>query len=235
MVIENKALMAEKPTKIETATRLNRNLGLFHAGASVTIDVSTPAGQKAKFRTTFIGYLPKQYVLIQFPEPNKLGQFSQHIKQGTVITVRGLIEGHEGAVVAFISSIKQTIQLPSRIMVLDFPHSVSLQNLRSAIRIDTDINARVKIDQNYWQTTITNLSINGCQLSIVNGEKLVLSEKKVLEIIIEDKHGGSNVKLNGAVCNLKHQNDGLSFGIKFNTQSHKSVSQLLLDTISIES
>ncbi len=114
-------------------------------------------------------------------------------------------------------------------------HSVSLQNLRSAIRIDTDINARVKIDQNYWQTTITNLSINDCQLSIVNGEKLVLSEKKVLEIIIKDEQGGSNIKLNGAVCNLKQQTDGLSFGVKFNAQSNKSVSQLLLDTISVES
>lgn len=227
--------MADQPIKIDTAARLSRNLGLFHAGATVTIDISTPAGQKAKFRTFFIGYLPKQYVLIQFPEASKLGQFSQHIKQGTAITVRGLIEGHEGAVVAFVSSIKQTIQMPSRIMVLDFPRSVSLQNLRSTIRIDTNIHAKVKIDKNYWHTTITNLSINGCQLNIVNGEKLVLSEKKSIEITVEDKQNGSNIKLNGAVCNLKQQTDGLSFGVKFDKQSDNSVSQLLLDTLSSES
>lgn len=226
--------MAEKPTKIDTVTRLNRNLGLLHAGATVTIDITTPAGQKAKFRTVFIGYLPKQYVLIQFPDSNKLGPFSQHIKQGTAITVRGLIEGHEGAVVAFISSIKQTIQMPSRIMVLDFPQTVSLQNLRSAIRIDTNIEARVKIDAHFWQTTITDLSITGCHLNIVNGEKLVLSEKKSLEIIVEDHQGGSNIKFSGAVCNLKQQMDGLSFGVKFDAKSTNSVSQLLLDTISTE-
>jgi len=227
--------MAEKPTKIETVTRLNRNLGLLQAGATVTIDFSTPAGQKAKFRTTFIGYLPKHYVLIQFPDSSKLGAFSQHIKQGTAITVRGLIEGHEGAVVAFISTIKQTIQMPTRIMVLDFPHSVSLQNLRSAIRIDTNIHAKVKIDENYWQTTITDLSISGCQLNIVNGEKLVLSENKSIEITIEDNHGASHFKLNCAVCNLKKQTDGLSFGVKFSEQSNASVSQLMLETISSES
>lgn len=231
MVINNKVPMADKPTNIDTTARLERNLALLHAGSLVTIDVVTPAGQRGKFRTIFIGYLPKKYILIQFPEATKLGQFSQHIKQGTSITVRGLIEGHEGAVVAFASTIKQTIQMPSRIMVLEFPRTVGLQNLRSSIRIETDINAKVKIDQNYWQTTIANLSIDGCQLSIVNGEKLVLSEKKVIEIVIEDQQDGNNLKFSGAVCNLKQQIDGLSFGVKFDEKSHAQVSQLLFNII----
>lgn len=223
--------MADKPTNIDMTARFDRNLALLHAGSLVTIDVVTPAGQRGKFRTTFIGYLPKKYVLVQFPEANKLGQFSQHLKQGMSVTVRGLIEGHEGAVVAFATSIKQTILMPSRIIVLEFPRAVGLQNLRSSIRIETDINAKVKIDDNYWQTTIADLSINGCQLSIVNGEKLVLSEKKAIEIIIEDEQGGNNVKLKGAVCNLKQQIDGLSFGVKFSEKSHVHVSQLLFNII----
>ncbi len=223
--------MAEKPSNIDTATRLNRNLELLHAGSLITIEVATPAGQRSRFRTTFIGYLPKKYVLIQFPEANKLGKFSQHLTQGASVTVRGLIEGHEGVVVAFVSSIKQTLQMPSRIMVLDFPRAVGLQNLRSSIRIDTHIHAKIKIDQNYWHTTITNLSINGCQLSIDNGEKLVLAEKKSLEIVIEDEQGGNNFKLNGSVCNLKQQIGGLSFGVKFDAKSNDQVSQLLLTII----
>lgn len=226
--------MASKPTNIETATRLNRNLSLLHAGSMVTIDIITPAGQRAKFRTTFIGYLPKKYVLIQFPDINKLGNFAQHITQGIGVTVRGLIEGHEGAVLAFVSTIKQTIQMPSRIIVLDFPRTVGIQNLRSSIRIDTHIQAKVKIDEVYWQTTIVNLSISGCQLNIENGEKLVLTEKKELEIIIEDTEGGSNIKLNGTVCNLKQQADGLSFGVKFNTENDKEISQLLLSTMALQ-
>ncbi|MBL4899749.1 MAG: flagellar brake protein [Colwellia sp.] len=226
--------MANKATNVDTATRLNRNLSLLHAGSLVTIEIITPAGQRAKFRTVFIGYLPKRYVLIQFPDITKLGNFAKHITQGMGVTVRGLIEGHEGAVLAFVSTIKQTIQMPSRIIVLDFPRTVGMQNLRSSIRIDTHIHAKVKVDQDYWQTTITNLSVTGCQLSIENGEKLVLSGKKVIEIIIEDKQGGNNIKLNGAVCNLKQQADGLSFGVKFNTQSDDQVSQLLLNTIAVQ-
>jgi len=226
--------MAEKPTKIAAGPQLNRKLALLHAGSKVTIDIVTPAGQRGKFRTTFIGYSPKQYVLIQFPEASKLGNFSQYLIQGVSITVRGLIEGHEGAVLAFASSVRQTIQIPSRIMVLDFPYSITVQNLRSAIRIETNIETKVKIEQNYWQTTITNLSINGCQLNIVNGEKLVLSENKKLEIIVEDKQGGSNLKLKASVCNLKQQIDGLSFGVKFNIESDEQVKQLILSIISSE-
>ncbi|GAA0810661.1 flagellar brake protein [Colwellia sp. D2M02] len=227
--------MAEAATQIDTAKRLSQNLALLHAGSTVTIDITTPAGQKGKFRTTFIGYLPKQYILIQFPELTKLGRFSQYLNQGAGITVRGLIEGHEGVVVAFVSTIKQTLQMPSRIMVLDFPRSVMVQNLRSSVRIDTQITAKVKIDQAYWQTTILNLSVAGGQLSIVNGDKLMLTENKAIEIIIEGEDGVSNIKLQAIICNVKQQVEGLSFGVKFAEESASQVSDLLLQVITVES
>jgi c-di-GMP-binding flagellar brake protein YcgR len=223
--------MSNKPSNIETSIRLDRNLALLHAGSTVNIDISTPAGQRAKFRTTFIGYLPRKYVLIQFPEASKLGKFSQHIVQGTAVTVRGLIEGHEGVVVAFLSTIKQTLQMPSRIMVLDFPRTVGLQNLRSSIRIETQISAKVKIDEDYWQATIENLSSKGCQLNIMNGEKLALSNKKDIQIIIEEEQAVDNFKLDGAVCNVKQHNEGISFGVKFEAKSEEQVRQLLLTTM----
>jgi len=164
---------------------------------------------------------------------SRLDNFSQYIKQGTAITVRGLIEGHEGAVVAFVSDIKQTLQIPSRIMVLEFPRTVSLQYLRSSIRIETSITAKVKITNEYWQATITNLSVTGCQLDIINGEKLVLAEHKDIEIVIEDFQGGGNIKLNAVVCNLKQQTGGLSFGVEFKEKSKSQVMQLLYQAITV--
>ena len=226
--------MSNNSSSIDMNNRLKRNLGLLRAGATVTVDISTPAGQKKKFRTTFIGYLLKQYVLIQFPESNKLGNFSQHITQGTGVTVRGLIEGHEGSVVAFVSNIKQTIQIPSRIMVLDFPKSVSLQSLRTSIRIDTEINAKVKIEKDYWKATINDLSINGCHLTINDGESLVLADTKNVEVIIENFKGLQNIKLSAAICNTKQHNTGVSFGVKFMPESKKSVTELLHHAVSFE-
>ena len=226
--------MAEIPTKIETSKRLSQNLALLHAGSSVTIDLRTPAGQRHKFKTIFIGYLPKQYVLIQLPEPSKLGKFSQHFVQGTGLTVRGLIEGHEGAAVAFASTIRQILQLPSRLMVLEFPHSVTLQNLRSSVRIGTEIAAKIRIDNDYSHSTVTNLSAGGGHLTMFSGNKLVLTENKAIEIVIENDDGISNTRLKAVICNVKKQDDSLSFGVKFNDDSTPLVANLLLQIISTE-
>jgi len=209
----------------------SRNLAYLKAGSSVIIDISTPAGQKRKFSTIFIGYLPKKYVLVEYPDATKLGTFSQYIGQGTVVTVRGLIEGRDGAAVAFISTIKQTVQIPSRMMVLDIPNTVTLQQLRSSVRIDTRIDAKVKVDDVYWQTTITNLSVDGGQLDIINGEKLVLTEDKVIELVVEKGAGENSLKLNATICNIKQQVDGLSFGVKFNQVSKQQVIELLYQAL----
>jgi c-di-GMP-binding flagellar brake protein YcgR len=223
--------MQDKPIKIETIDRLNRNLALLHPGATVTLDMSTPAGQRGKFRSNFIGYMPKNYVLVQFPDSSKLGNFSQYITQGMSVTVRGLIEGHEGAVVAFVSNVKQTIQIPSRIIVLEFPREVSLQNLRSSMRIESYIKAKVKIKDEYWTTVISDISVTGCQLMINNGEKLVFSGDKPIEVIIEDFQGLKNLKLEAEVCNNKVQSDGVLLGVKFNDSSILQVTKLLQQAV----
>ena len=223
--------MAEQAILTDPTKPSARNLAFLKAGAPIIIDISTPAGQKRKFNTYFIGYLPKKYVLIEFPEASKLGNFSQYIGQGTIITVRGLIEGREGAAVAFISSVRQTLQIPSRIMVLDIPNTVTLQQLRSSVRIDTQIKAKVKIDDVYWKTTMSNLSVDGGQLDIINGEKLVLAENKVIEIVMERSEGESNIKFNATVCNIKQQVDGISFGVKFNKVAKEQVIELLYQAL----
>ncbi|MFD2164872.1 PilZ domain-containing protein [Thalassotalea euphylliae] len=220
--------------QVDVINRLNRNLGLLDAGATVTIDIVTPAGKKGKFRTTFIGYMPKQFVLIQFPDSSKLGSFSHYISQGTNITVRGLIEGHEGAVVAFVSPVRQTIQIPSRMMVLEFPKTVSLQSLRSSMRIETDIKAKIRVNNDYWQASIMDLSVNGCQLFINNGDSLLLNKDQQVQITVEELDGGSKLKVDASVCNVKNQVDGIAIGVQFDEAAKKQVLQLMQSTIATE-
>jgi len=227
--------MAAAPQKISMVNRIDRNLGLFQSGSTITIDITTPAGQKAKFRSIFIGYLPKRYVLIQYPDANKLGNFTNYIVQGSGITVRGLIEGHEGAVVAFVSNVKQTLQIPSRIIVLEFPRTVSLQSLRSAMRIDTDIVAKIKIAKEYWQANIIDISINGCQVLINNGETLVMEKDKSVELIIEDFEGQGNLKFIAEICSFKSQVNGICVGLKFDEKSKDAVIKLLHHEVISES
>lgn len=226
--------MPQTMTPIGLANRLNRHLVLLDAGSPVSIDIMTPAGQKGRFRTILVGYLPKQYVLIQYPDPLKLGNFAQYITQGTNITVRGLIEGHEGAVVAFVSKIRQTLQIPSRLMVLEYPKSVGLQSLRSSIRIDTEIQAKVNIEQQYWLCVITNLSISGCQLLINNGERLDLVNQQQIQIVVENMSELVNLKITAEICNIKNINEGITFGVKFVEKSLPQVTELLHRTLAVK-
>ncbi|AWB58752.1 PilZ domain-containing protein [Colwellia sp. Arc7-D] len=223
--------MPDTSARIETVARLNNNLALLHPGAVVTLDMSTPAGQRGKFRSTFIGYLQKHYVLVQYPDSSKMGTFAQYIAPGMGVTVRGLIEGHEGAVVAFISNLKQSIQIPSRILVLEFPREVSLQNLRSSMRIETYIKAKTKIKDEYWGSIISDISVSGCKLMITNGEKLTLTDDKPVEIIIEDFQSLKNLKLEAEICNSKIQAGGVLLGVKFSDSSKSEVTKLLQEAV----
>jgi len=226
--------MTTEPVKIETATRLSRNLGLMQAGSVVTIDIATPAGQKGKFRTIFVGYLPKKYVLVQFPDSNKIGSFGQFITQGMGVTVRGLIEGQEGSVAAFVTSIKQTLQLPSKLIVLDFPKTLSMQSLRKSIRIETDIASKVRIEKNVWQGMITDISLNGCQILVDNGEELSLAKDKAIDIVIDSYGDLSNIKVAGQICSIKPVTNAVSLGIKFSETSKPSVVKLLHQVVTSE-
>jgi c-di-GMP-binding flagellar brake protein YcgR len=226
--------VAHKVKPTDTIDRLNRNLSLLQAGATITFDIATPAGQRGKFRTCFIGYLPKQYILVQYPNLDRLGKYASHIKQGLNVTVRGLIEGHEGAVVAFTSQIRQTIQLPSKIIVLDFPEQVILQSLRNSIRIDLNINSVVAINNERWRASIHDISISGCQIFVHNGEQLVLTNDSQIEIAIEEYLNLYSLKFLAVICNVKQLSNGVSLGVKFLEQSKDEVKQLLHSAITSE-
>ncbi|MBA6390220.1 flagellar brake protein [Colwellia sp. BRX10-3] len=225
--------MPDNSTRMETEGRLNNNLALLHPGSVVTLDMTTPAGQRGKFRSTFIGYLKKNYVLVQYPDSSKIGSFAKYIAPGMGVTVRGLIEGHEGAVVAFVSNVKQSIQIPSRILVLEFPREVSLQNLRASMRIETHIKAKTKIKDEYWSSVISDISVSGCKLMINNGEKLTLNDDKPVEIIIEDFQSLKNLKLEAEICNSKIQTGGVMLGVKFSESCKTEVTKLLQEAVII--
>lgn len=215
------------PIQIETTELINKNLSLLQAGSTVTLDITSPAGKKGKFRTFFIGYLPKNYVLVQFPDASKLGAFSQYIKPGVSLTIRGLIEGHEGAIVAFVTSIRQTLQTPSRIIVLEFPYKVTLQHLRTKLRIGANIKAKVGVGNEFFQGAISNLSISGSQVLVHNAMSLMMSNDKPIEVVIEDFTDLGNMKLKGLICNVRKQGNDVSLGVRFDDAEQPSVLKLI--------
>lgn len=226
--------MATTPVEIETAERLNRNLSLLQAGANVTIDINTPAGKKGKFRTCFVGYLPKNYILIQYPEAKKLGAFSQYINPGLNVTIRGLIEAHEGAVVAFVTTVRQTLQIPSRLIVLEFPHKVTLQKLRSNVRIDTNLKVKVGVGGDYFSAHFSDLSVSGSQILVHNSPSLMMSNDKEIEVIIGDFNERDTLKLNGIIRNVKKQGNDVSLGVHFSDALKGDILELIEHILTLE-
>lgn len=218
--------------KPELITDRCQHLSLLHPGALISIDITTPAGQRGKFRSTFIGYLPKNYILVQCPESVKLGIFAQHLVQAMPVTIRGLVERHEGAVVAFVTKVNRIIHIPSRILVLDYPSDVSLQNLRSSIRIETSINAKIKIKNEYWSTLISDLSVTGCQLYMQKKKQPPsLKKDQVIDVVVEGYQQLENIKLHATVCSAKEQLEVMVIGLAFDKSAETQVIKLLQQTL----
>ena len=213
--------------QVNTGTRSNKDLALLQAGSTVFIEISTPTGQKVQLRSIFIGYLPQEYILLKFPEVKKLDEMSHYIKEGSSITVRGLIEGQEGAVLGFVTTIKQTLLIPSKILLLELPKKFTLQYLLSSIRIDTKIKATVKIDQDHLSAMITNLSITGGQLTVDSEDRILLPENKTIEIVASGDENSEGITLNAVICNIRNKTNSLSFGVKFNEEHKAEVVQLM--------
>jgi c-di-GMP-binding flagellar brake protein YcgR len=99
------------------------------------------------------------------------------------------------------------------------------------MRIGTYIKAKVKVKDEYWASVISDISVSGCQIMITNGEKLILTEDKPVEIIIEAFQDLKNLKLNAEICNTKTQVDGVMLGVKFDDSSKAEVTKLLQQAV----
>ena len=214
-----------KPIDIDS--ELDVNLRLLHAGSNVVLELSTPTGQKRKIHSTFIGFVSQQYILIQYPDPKKLGHFADFIKPGALVTVKGLHEGLKFGIVAFTSQVKQVLMQPSKIIALEFPAKIQVLYLRSGIRLQTKIAATVQIDKIAYGAQITNLSPSGCQLIIDRDGPEILSNDTEIEVTVLKNNEQDSFSVMASVCNFKQLPVGISFGVRFIDESLPEIKTLL--------
>ena len=56
---------------------ITQSLAMLSSGSSIIVNASLPTGKKVKFKSIFVGFLPKQFILIQFtPIESNLIQFN---------------------------------------------------------------------------------------------------------------------------------------------------------------
>ncbi|MCL1067066.1 flagellar brake protein [Shewanella olleyana] len=212
--------------QVDTKEGLSKEFKFLLAGTPINIDILTPAGQKGRFRTIFIGYLPEQFILIQFPENNKLGNFGQYIVQGNEVIVRGLVEGHEASVIAFSTTIKQTLSTPTRMMALNFPEKMVIHNLRSTKRVLTELDAIVKARDQPLQAMLTDVSLTGCHLEASGGAEDELIEGETINITVNGEDE-AQISLEARICNAKVSDQGVELGCQFISEQEAQIEKIV--------
>ena len=210
---------------------VSKSLSMLTAGSTIFVEVSIPPSKKIKFKSIFIGLLPNKFMLIQLPDLNRNTELAGNIKQGVACTIRCIVEKHEGAIVAFVTSIESTINIPAKMIVLSIPQQVAVRTLRKEARMDTQLNFEAKVNNSLFKGVMVNLSLEGCLLSIKNKDNFVINTDDNITLSITDKALGDFTSIKGVVCNFRSSLNIEYFGVKFEEKSSEVIKSLLMKVL----
>jgi len=206
---------------------VSKSLSRLTPGSAIIVEVSIPPSTKIKFKSIFVGLFPKKFILIQAPDLNRNTELAGNINQGVACTIRSIVEKHEGALVAFITSIERTINIPAKMIVLNLPQQVVIQSLRKETRIETQLNFEASVNNSSLKGVIVNLSLEGCLLSTKQEEKPAISKGDLITLNITDTALRDFESIKGIVCNVKSSANTNHLGINFIEESHEIIKDLL--------
>ena len=206
---------------------VTKQLSKLPPSSMVIVEIATPAGQKIKFRSVFIGFMPEKFVLIQMPDLNKHRKISQFLIDKAKCTVRGLSEGIEGAVIAFTSLLKSQLKLPAPMLVLQIPTKVELQSLRKVSRVETEIDVDIQIDKYLYNGNMLDISAFGCLISIIKSQDIQISQTNKINVNVTDSKYNGVDEIKGTICNVKHQAQTIELGVAFDQCSRSCATRLL--------
>ncbi len=207
---------------------VTNSLSMLISGSSIIVELSILSTKKIKFKSVYVGFLPNQFILIQLPNLGKGSELSSYIKQGVACTIRSLVEGKEGSVIAFITSIEQIIKVPTKMLVLNIPKQVALQNLRKRTRIETQLNFETVINEDKIKGILVNISIDGCLLKVQRDQKFNKVEGDNLCFSIPDKSFEAFTSIEGKVCNIRTSSKFHMIGVKFEAGTSELIKNLLI-------
>ena len=206
------------------ATKLLRKLSV---SSNVVVEVITPVGQKTKFKTVFVGFVPEKYVLLQMPDLSKAPKLAYYLSDKNKCTVRGVSEGIEGSVIGFHSKVNRCLKIPLPLLMIDMPMRVQQQSLRKVSRIDTKIQVDVLIDNNLWQGEIRDLSSQGCLVQIGKTESTNWLKDTTIRLLITDYQYKNRDEIFGYICNVKRQMQTVELGLAFAEESKTVIARLV--------
>lgn len=206
---------------------ITKQLSKLPPSSVVVVEVASPVGQKVKFRSIFIGFVPERFVLLQMPDVSKNRRLVNFLVDNAKCTVRALSEGIEGAVIAFNTHIKSLLKTPAPMLVMQIPEKVALQSLRKTTRIETNIDIELFVSKLFYSATMIDLSAYGCLISIDKTLEVNVRVAANIKVKILDKSFQNVDEIKGTIRNIRNQPHAIELGIAFDDTEQLLGKQLL--------
>ncbi len=195
----------------------------YNTGKRISIESGTQLqieieGVAYRFKSVLIGMEPDEYLIIKtpmVPSDAPFGSIKHKLFRGSQIVVRYL---YKGIVFGFQSKLIEAIYTPIKLLFVEYPKIIEHHDLRSQVRVDCLLPAKIKIKDEEKHGVILDISKKGCRYRIkaLEDEKLPsiqIDEKITLRLQfpgIEDEH-----LVSGKVKNISRDYQEMSLGIEF--------------------
>ncbi|MFC3033211.1 flagellar brake protein [Pseudoalteromonas fenneropenaei] len=207
----------------------------LQSGVSIDLEIIMPATSK-RVKTEYIGQLADQFIVLNHPNPKRLGAALDYLKEGSTVVVRALLEQSGGEIIAFKEQIKAVTVHPARLIFLYFPDRIQLMCLRNHARIPTLIPAVLSQGEFATVGVIKDISVAGLLIDVSEAQLPADFKERTCHILIEGKEGDKTT-LSGQVCSLKRQGETIHLGIKLlsdKQQMDKVLREYLIDLSALE-
>ncbi|NUZ11591.1 flagellar brake protein [Pseudoalteromonas sp. McH1-7] len=191
-------------------------LTAISAGSLVDIEICLPASSK-RIKTEYVGLLQGAFLILNHPNPKRLGAALDFVMEGTTVIVRALLENGDGQVIAFRSQIKAVSVHPARLIFLYPPEKIQTYKLRAQSRVPTLIPAHFQHSNKNEVGVIKDISLSGLQLDLTSADMPDLQEGAKCSVLIEGKEG-NQITLEGDVRKIRQHDDILSLGIHLTSE-----------------
>ncbi|KJY84494.1 hypothetical protein TW81_02905 [Vibrio galatheae] len=193
--------------------------------------VTTPTGKTLRCKTKYVGLHTNNVLLLELPNvsPKEKSQFMQRgygIK-ACVISSKG-----EGARVYFKSKIEYVLSGgDSDLLLVGFPKATQVVvGLRESARLEVDLEGMISPNEHRYPCQLRDISQQGCLLVVERGKSNYrmgsIFDFKVLSSD-ESNKPYTEKQFSAVVRNVTKTNHYVRYGVKFEEECLKSVSELI--------
>ncbi|MDG3086011.1 flagellar brake protein [Vibrio hannami] len=220
-----KSMVQERTT--ESTINSTDAIDMMSHGSELTINITTPVGIKYMGKAKLIGTHTDNLMLIEPPEISD-DDFEYFFQEGFWIVVRAISQKGEGAIIHFKSQIEHITEEPLRMVMINIPGMMKINQLRKEPRYDVNLIARAIVGERKIECEIRDLSKGGCRFvtsSLANSFNIGDTVK--LSVITSSKSSVRLLPLSGNICNLQGSIHYAKYGIKFDEDGLTNVKVLL--------